>query len=278
LLLSANEQQLRSAREFLQRAGQAGRIGRGEDTNFTELNRNRPDPADIHVVSYGLNPQIHAFDNASMVETLEIQGVTVRSARQFVGQLPLLISPITLKPQMVNQAPATGELPPQVDPRQPSQFAAAWTVGSIKYLAESGAESLTYFETVGWLGIMEAEAGTPLPSKFPSRPSQVFPIYYVLHELSPLAGGYVHATTSTQPMSVIGFAVEKERDRRMVLANLTAVDQTTTVQGFGPRVEIRRLDAEHPEPKIVEAALVARGQEGFDLKLPPHGIAVLVAR
>ena len=46
-----------------------------------------------------LNPQVHAFDNASLVETLEAQKWTVESARKFVGGLPISVSPITLRPR-----------------------------------------------------------------------------------------------------------------------------------------------------------------------------------
>ncbi|MBI2481077.1 MAG: hypothetical protein HYV60_21310, partial [Planctomycetia bacterium] len=147
LLIAADEQQVRTTREFLSRTGQPGKLGRGEDTNFTELNRQRPDPATIDVVSFGLNPQIHAFDNTSIIETLEIQGDAVRSAKQFVGERPLLISPITLKKPAIDSPPPAGALPSNVDPRQTSRFAAAWTLGSIKYLAEAGVASTTYYET-----------------------------------------------------------------------------------------------------------------------------------
>ena len=50
------------------------------------------------MVSYTLNPQVHAFDNASMTETLAAQPETVRSARAIVGDRPLVVGPITLRP------------------------------------------------------------------------------------------------------------------------------------------------------------------------------------
>jgi hypothetical protein len=274
LLVSADEQQVRAARVFLSEMGQKGHIGRGEDTNFTELNRNRPDPETIDFVSYGLNPQIHAFDNTSMVETLAIQGDTVRSARQFIGQRHLLISPITLRPQAVNQAPPEGELPPQVDPRQPSLFAAGWTLGSVKYLAEAGVDSLTYYETVGWLGVMEGAGGTPLPERFPSRPGQLFPIYHVLKELGQFAGASVYQTNSSDPLSVVGLCVRKGQTQSVFVANLTPKSQKATVQGVDrPGFKIRRLDAEH---STFEAA--ADDHPGTVVNLPPYGLAVIDAR
>lgn len=275
LLIAADEEQVRVAREFLSRAGQKGRLGRGEDSNFTELNRQRPDPATIDVVSYGINPQIHAFDNTSIIETLEIQGDTVRSAKQFAGERPLLISPITLKKQAINEPPPAGELPANVDPRQASMFAAGWTLGSIKYLAEAGIDSATYYETVGWLGVMEAEGGSPLPQQFPSQPGQLFPIHHVLRELAPFAGGRVLPTSSGDPMTVIGLAVEKGSRRRLLLANLTAVEQWTSIRGFGLQVATRQLEANGFQPANDSAGVKLRN---LLLKLPPRGIAVLDPR
>ena len=78
-----------------------------------------------------------------------------------------MVSPVTLKPRFNANATepeavnTPRELPVSVDPRQMSLFAAAWTLGSIKYLAESGASSVTYYETTGWRGVMETEAGSP---------------------------------------------------------------------------------------------------------------------
>ena len=45
-------------------------------------------------------------------------------------------------------------MPPQIEYRQMSLAGAAWTVGSLKYLLESGVASLTYYETVGERGFM----------------------------------------------------------------------------------------------------------------------------
>ncbi len=71
-----------------------------------------------------------------------------------------------------------GELPPQVDVRQMSLFGACWTAGSFKYLAEAGTQSITFYETTGWRGVMETEAGSPLPELFRSLPGTVFPMYH----------------------------------------------------------------------------------------------------
>ncbi|MEZ4678122.1 MAG: hypothetical protein R2932_28290 [Caldilineaceae bacterium] len=173
-------------------------IGAGTNVYFTELNSRRPPVDALDIVAYSINPQVHAFDNGSLVETLAAQATTATSARQFCGELPLVVSPVTLQPRFnpnatgPEPAPAHGELPPQVDPRQISLFGASWTLGSIKYLAESGAvDSITYYETTGWRGVMERAAGSPLPEKFSSMPGAVFPLYHVLADVGEFAGGEV---------------------------------------------------------------------------------------
>ena len=94
----------------------------GSNAYFTELNRGRP-PIFPDAVVYSINPQIHAFDNFSLVETLATQATTVESARRLSGGKPVIVSPVTLKPRFNNVAtgpiapPVPGELPDQVDVR-----------------------------------------------------------------------------------------------------------------------------------------------------------------
>ncbi len=131
-------------------------------------------------ITYSINPQVHAFDNLSLVETLSAQGETVKSARKFSNNKPISVSPITLKMRFNPNATApeanmkSDQLPPQVDVRQMSLFGAAWTLGSLKYLCESETHSLTYYETTGWRGVMETELGSHLPEKFFSSKKQFF--------------------------------------------------------------------------------------------------------
>lgn len=280
LVISGTDAQVAATRKFLRQTMQPGRLGQGEDTNFTELNRNRPDVTQIDAVSYGVNPQIHAFDNTSMVETLAIQGETVRSARHFSAQHPLIVSPITLKPQQVNQPPAAGERPANVDPRQTSMFTAAWTLGSFKYLSEAGAAELTYFETVGWLGVMESQSGTPAADHFPSRPGQLFPTYYVLRELADFRGGQVRPILSNQPLSVVGLAVEQGSRRRILIANLTSADHDVVLAPITSSYQRDRIEAMPLLPSTgtdrLPPSVVQPDEEGrLRQRIPAHGILVL---
>jgi hypothetical protein len=107
-------------------------------------------------VTFAITAEVHAFDNASVVETLEAQAAAAHSARQLAGARPVIVSPVTFKmrhnPYATGAVPPTppGQLPTQVDLRQMSLLGAGWTMGSLKYLAESGVSSVTYYETTGW--------------------------------------------------------------------------------------------------------------------------------
>ena len=251
-----------------QLAGVAGdaKIGVTRITNFVDLNRARPEDESIQAVGFAINPQIHAFDNASMVETLPIHAGVVNSTRQFVGDRPLVIGPITLSPQLVNGedppgGPPVGPFPTYVDTRQGTSFTAAWTLGSVKYVAEAGAHSATYFETVGWNGIMDADEVGARPADYPSQASQLFPVYHLLQEIGQFAGGTVRQIDSTDSLGAVALALEKEGRVRVLVGNLTGEPQIVTLRGLGRAVSIQVLG----EKKI-------RARPELRISLPPYGI------
>jgi len=270
LVLATDKKTFQLARKKLGTLGTDALIGVGENTFFTALNRNRPG-GDAQVVSFGLNPQCHATDNLSMVESLEIQGDTVRSARQFIGDRPLVISPITLKVQKERQAPLPGQLPSSVDARQPSLFVAGWTLGSIKYLSEAGVQGLTYYETVGWKGLMASsvlasEKVAPLPQVFAKKPGEAFAVYHVLRDIGEFAGGQVSEVSTTDTLSVVALALMKEGRNRLLVANLTDRPQAVNIRGLKPgNIVLSRLDSDDVVAAEVDV-------EELEVPLRAHGI------
>jgi hypothetical protein len=281
--------QARAARETIAPYAQGAPIGGGTNAYFTELNRDRPPVELLDLISYSLNPQVHAFDNLSLVETLPAQAVTASSARQFSGGRPLAISPITLRPRFNPHAtgadapPLPGELPSAVDARQMSLLGAAWTVGSLKYIAASRLYSATYYETTGWRGVMEQEGGSPIPETFRSLPGAVFPLYHILADAGEFAGGKALPTRASDPLRVEGLALQQGQRRRALLANLTAEPQMATVRGLGDAVWARLLDEGNviqamtaPEEFRAERGERLSCKEGeLQIELPPYAIARL---
>ena len=225
------------ARKHLATVAGKAKIGVTRISNFVDLNRARPEDKTIQAVGFAINPQIHAFDNASMIETLPIHADVTGSARQFVGDRPLIIGPITLAPQFIDGedppgGPPAGPLPTCVDKRQVEPFTAVWTLGSLKFLADAGADSATYFETVGWNGIIDADDVSSRPEAFPSRPGATFPVYDLLKAIGEFAGGQVRQIDSTDTLAAVGLALQKDGHIRVLVGNLTGDAQTVTLRGL----------------------------------------------
>jgi hypothetical protein len=246
---STNARWVRLARERLEPVLGEVPFAGGTDAYFAELNRARPDSEAVDAVAYSVNPQVHAFDEASIVESAEAQADTVRSAIAFSAGKPIVVGPVTLLPRFNPHAAAgdaasgPDELPAQVDPRQMSLFGAAWTVASIKHLAESGATSVTYYETTGWRGVIETEDGSPLPERFPSRPGMVFPVYHVLADLAEREQAAVVALESSAPLVAEGLALVEDDSLRLLLACLVPAGQHVTLAGLPDgTASLRRLN------------------------------------
>jgi hypothetical protein len=267
------------AREALAPAAPGALIAGGTDANFCELNRNRPRYTPGDGVSYAITPQIHAFDERSLTENIAAQAETVATARHFSDDAPIVVSPVTLKPRFnavattEEPAPAPGELPPPVDPRQMSLFAAGWTVGSVGSLARAGAASLTYYETTGWRGLMETETGSPVPAAFPSRPGDVFPLYHVFADLAEWQDGEIISTSSDDPLAVEALAIRTEDRSHLLIANHTPHGQRVRISPLADgEVSMRRLNAENApramaDPQDFRASAESAPIDGGSLQL-----------
>lgn len=283
---------VRLARERLGPVAPTVPFAGGTNVYFADLNRNRPEVEDMDAVCYAVTPQVHAFDEASLIEAVEAQADTVRTAQSFCAGRAIAVGPITLRPRFnpdatgPEPAPVPGELPSQVDPRQMSLFAAAWTLGSIKYLAESGAASLTYYETTGWRGVMETEEGAPLPERFPSRPGMVYPLYHVLRDLAECRPGTLLECLSADTLAVEALAVRDADDRvHVLLANVTPQEQRVVL---GPLptdvVAMRLLDEDSAaaalfEPERFRATMKPVSMDGNHLRLHlrPYAVTHIIA-
>ncbi len=220
----------------------------GTEIYFTELNRTRPALETWDGVCYSLTPQVHAFTDVDIVENLDAQAETVRAARAIADPKPVAVSPVTLRRRVnfhaAGDPPPTppGELPDAVDVRQSSLLGAAWTAGSLKYLAEAGASSVTYYETTGWLGVVERTAGSELPARFHSQPGDTFPLYHPLADAIEWKGATVLACESSDVLAAVGLAVRVDGGRRVLVANLEPVEQTVVVAPLEGELRVRRLN------------------------------------
>ena len=210
----------------------------GTDGDFAELNRDRPDVADADAVTYAMNPQVHAFDETSLVQTLTAQGTTVTTARMFAAGRAVVVSPVTLR-QRFNPVAAprvlqTGETDTapaatssNVDSRQTSLFAAGWLLGSYSALADAGASSVTYFEAAGPRGLMD-DASPVGDGAIPPR--SVFPVYHALADIAGGATWSCSAVAADQPDTLVGLAMRQPGRIRVLLANMTTAPRTVRLR------------------------------------------------
>ncbi len=142
-------------------------IGGGTDDNFATLNRNRFNVDLVDFVTYSINPQVHAFDDLTLLENIAGQAETVLTAKHISGGKPIHISPVTLLPRYTTIAgTATERQATPADPRQTTMFGADWTRQSIDTLAKAGVASITYYESHGPAGLVSGDTTYPLYSVF----------------------------------------------------------------------------------------------------------------
>ena len=287
--ISTSERWILLSKKYLNKYDNKIKIGSGTNVFFTDLNRSVTPTEIMDFVSYSINPQVHAFDNLSLIESLEAQGKTIESAKKLSKNKPIAVTPITFKMRFnpnadtLNEELKNDQLPSQVDVRQMSLFGAGWTLGSLKYLCESSPHSLTYYQTIGWRGVMETMDGSPVPKIFYSLKGGVFPLYHVFADIGEFAYGKIISTVSSNPLKINGLALYKENKIRVIIANLNYDTQNIVINNLSTSVYIRYLD-ENNFNQAVQLPEIFRTQKlqkkftvdgTLKLKLLPFGLACI---
>lgn len=141
-----------------------GRIAGGSRANFAELNR-AADVLPLNLLDeivFAANPQVHAFDDASILQTPDGLADAVRTAVDLAQGRPVLVGPLTLAPMFNAVAAHPGrhiDLPP--DDRQHGVLASKWARLAVR--AARGAAGVTIYETIGPWGVLDAQ-GVPSPA------------------------------------------------------------------------------------------------------------------
>ena len=199
----------------------------GTDSYFVEINRATPDLRGVDGLCYSVNPQVHTFDDQSLVENIEGQFYAVQTARRLGHNAPVFVTPITLRPRL------NPELPKKfhgADVRQKSLLGAVWTLGSIMSLAKAGAAGATYFELTGPCGVMEHDG------------RRVFPVFHVLADVNEFAGGTMRLLSCAARSDVTGCLLEKSGKKRWLIANMSLGPATITVSGLSRNIYAKSLD------------------------------------
>lgn len=215
-------------------------IGAGTNAYFAEVNRNRIDSAIPEFMSWSLNPQVHAFDNLSMVETFEAQKAMITSTKLIWPGKAVHLSPITLKPRFNPNAtdkvslPAQDEILQTTDKRQFTLFAAGWTIGTLSALTEAGADAATWFETYGDKGVIPE-----IPES--TTCENVSPIFYLFRKITRFNAVYASGASVCNPRYFSALKLSNDKRVLITIANLTDQIQGVKLSGIEGQFTLTKL-------------------------------------
>jgi RNA-binding protein YhbY len=132
----------------------------GTSTFFSELNRNPPERDAFDGVAFSISPEVHAVDDRSARETLEVQPQVIAQARELVGDVPIHVSPVVLSAA------------------HPEGFAVAWTIGSLAALIDAGAASITIDASSHAAAMIARLHGSPVLTADVSHPRSIAALGY----------------------------------------------------------------------------------------------------
>lgn len=137
-------------------------IGYRTDIYFAELNRQRPQYDLYDFVSFSMNPQVHSFDERTMLENVETIPDIIRTIRSFTDK-PVFVFPVTFKKRKNHDGTEEARHDPvnDFDARQNTALGAAWFLLCLFGLRD--AQQVTFFKATGSSGIIQtANENAPL--------------------------------------------------------------------------------------------------------------------
>lgn len=201
-------------------------IGAGTDHNYRELNCNPFDSTPFDFISYSIDPQEHAVDDITIVENIEAIPDTIISAYSLYTK-PVHISSLTLRKRFNPAATVSADRvlsnEEKADPRQTSAFAAAFTAGSIKSIAEARAQSVTLYQTIGKQGIID-HTGKP------------YPVFDVLRQILADKDAKVLISASNRPLDADALLLYTSEGLKGLFVNHRAA--TTKVSFYEKTIEL----------------------------------------
>ena len=239
--LPKDEQPVDALVSALRVAGFPGPIGAGTPSYFTEFNRNPPG-AEGDFVFFSIAANVHAADDASVVETLDAYPWLMKSARTLCPEKDIWLGPCTIgvrhNPYGAGVVPnPQGLRMPSVreDPRQGALFGAAFAVGVATRAATAEVRRLCLAAPAGPFGMVDSSG-------------KLRPIGAVQRELAHAAGAECFALRIDSP-GISGIAFRSNEGLRSLLSNLTSdtVDimlpkEFPSAWLLEPDARLRRLD------------------------------------
>ncbi len=221
-------------------------IGGGMLTNFTEMNRYRPDVSKCDYVTHSLTPLVHAGDDMSVLETLEALPQIFSSTDAMAKGLPYRLGLSSIGMRSNPYGAAVAQNPAQVrrtmakiEPRHRGLFGSAFAVGVLAATYESNVEAICLGAPVGPFGLCYEPNDYPQAGYDGARRA-VYPLFHVVREACLMAG---HPRLSIAGIGdgVSGYGALIAGAARIMMANTT---DTTKEILLGQAASVTILDAQ----------------------------------
>lgn len=239
------------------------RIGIGTPYYFTQFNRKPPDTGSADHACFSNNPQVHAFDDASLVETLEGQAATVYSAKKLCPDTEIWVSPVSLRsrfnPDAGREMPPAGVYAHPPDPRIADLFTAGWTIGCLSALANAGADHIDFYELFGPRGLVESSIARP--------------VYLIFRWLLSLSDPQLFYINNPAPLRISTLGIESDVYFYVLLVNHTLQKVPFTLPEKNNWKVAWILDKENLKQQIIAGQLLEVGENTLPDQLPPHTCA-----
>lgn len=247
-------------------------IGGGMLTNFTELNRARPDAALFDFITHGNSAIVHAADDLSVVETLEALPQIYESAQALAAGKPYRLGLVSIGMRSNPYGASVAANRAQVreamagkDPRHRGLFGAAWAVGVLASTHGSAVEALCLAAPSGPFGIVDDR-----PPGSDDSAGAVFPMFHVVRRARQLAG-CKRLSFHDLPSDVVAYGAMSDGTNMAIFANVS--DQPKRIHLKDPAM-ISVLDSSTFDAAVSDASWLdsAPGDLTAELELGPYAI------
>jgi hypothetical protein len=198
------------------------RFGGGSRAFFAEFNRTHVRWRRLDLIGFPIAAQVHAFDDTSVMETLDAYTDIVKSANTLAEGRPLVVGPITLMPRFNPYAPARESLGPsmdehRIDARQETPFAAAWTLGVLARLTQTRPLTALLHEATGPAGLLADD---------PSASHR--PVAALLRQLATTSGESQLLTATSSGVAAIAM-IDDDGHVHVLVANLRSSSREVSI-------------------------------------------------
>ena len=225
------------------------KIGGGMFSFFTELNRKRPPTQGLDFITHTTSPIVHAADDRSVMETLEALPYQIETAKAFSGGVAHRVGPSGIGARDNPHGATYSDNPnnlrvclAKMDPRQRGLFSAAWTLGYVATLARVGVSSISMGAPTGPLGMIYREAEHTQPFFDDLEAVAVYPVFHTMSALNRAAGNPMLSSVSSNERKVTCLGWSDKTGNTVLIANLSADEQTVDLAGVPNGATIGMLD------------------------------------